>query len=797
MIRSGRRPAFVLLAAVLMGASPVGAQSPEGTLPGGLRDRIDTLTRAVADLPADSPDALRKRAFLAVVLERAAILGAAGQADRAQGLVDDVAGALGRDIGRQVSEQGFFLPLTREADVLAVYHKGLAEALAMPEPAFAAPSAEKSSFADVNASRLNGDRIFDYLVATSHPQSQRLDDIEAFTRAARRVCVYIESQVIAAKDTHVGDFFAMDRNLFAIYCFSRVYPDLLLPSQRAMLADGVRLRSKPQEERFAKGELVNWCNSDISYAGALIHGGLLSGEQGLVRIGEAVIERHVSEQFGDGGFQYVRGQNESEGYHAVMPAVLHRVWLTTRNPTALRGIMQSRNYTPLSIEPPIVGVFYLAPAWKWTWNTWYSTSPEAAWHTRSPLLKTYQLVRRAYLPSTRRKGEVITSLALLDLSEVEAHPLPDRYMVFDANTQGPRGRHGQFGFAATGRPVTHPVGLQTFVGAHAVDAFDPSRPLPLNSAVAGVFAGPTLKNTGRFDATATLADEPVTTVMMGRDVAALTARYRLSGQNVGPRKLPSSWAGHQQWVFLPDRIVGIVTVIPGAEQAFDVTGRIKLLHGGTGVQYPKQIRQIDGRRYAYGDIEVRVIDHSFGRVDVEANTPTLREGRNTATDVRLVDQPSVDESTRQARRYDRPLYFVVEARYAPAKASAEGESQAADPAAGIERIAEGTLSGVRVQIGDKTWASLMNTGTEAVTFRPGEFTRTARPWVFNAFRWQQDNPAGQPDSVVLAPGMGVLLIDGPGPAPLMPWPSFDAMIENFLRGDPTLPAYPLPGLEYR
>lgn len=747
--------------------------------------RADRLAAKVSALPAATPEQARTKAVLSVAIEQARSLGGVGHVAVAGEWLGDVESSLGRSLGRQVLEQPFLLPFSREPEVIAAFEQGVTETLATADAPLPPPTAEKSSFADVNASRNNGDHVYAFFLAGTHPQSRFKDDAELFTRALRRIAAYIDSQSIATGDKNLDEFFTMDRNYFAIYCFGQVYPDALLPSQKKRLAEGIRLRARPIEERFAKGELVNWCNADMSYASALIHGGMLSSQGRLVDIGKAVLRTHVSEQFADGGFQYIRGQNECVGYHHVMPRVMHRVWLTTRDETSLKGILQSRHYTPLSVEPPIVGSFYMSPAWKTLWNTSYATSPEAAFHTRDPMLKTYQLVRRAYAPATRKKGEIPAHEVMLDLGEVKATPLPDGYTVYDANLQGPRGRHGRFSFAATGRAVHDPVGLWTLVGAIAVDEFDPKRPLPLNASVGPVTAGPTMDTSGRWQSNATVLDEIRATTLLGREFAAITGSYQLSGQNVGPRKVPTSWTGSQQWVLLPDRIVGMVSVSAGDEPAASVFGRVRLHAGAMGVRYPKQLQTIDAENYRYGDLAVRVHGHNFGRLDTEANTPLAREGRNFGTDLRFTDPQSLAAASAGTRKYTGTLYYLVEIRHA----------SAASPAT-VQRIDSDGLLGVRVTHGGRTYLSVMNATPAAITVVPKQLL-DGPSVVIREFKPGDANAPASLDTTALAPGKGLLIVSGTPADVGSPWPSFAEMLEAYGAGNSGLKAYDLPGLVYR
>lgn len=776
------------LCALLFFASPLGMTRLFALDDG----EIQKLAAKVSSLTENSPDQQRKKRTLKVALEFAAGYLAANNPARASELMTDVAAAMSLPMGVQKNtNQLFFLPFSRDPQVVADFNAGVAAVLSKADTPAGVPTATQSPYKEnINAIRNNGHEIFKFLVATAHPSSKFLNNPDLYERCLRRVNAYVESLCVGPEGMNVDEFFTMDNNFFGIYCFSQVYPDLLLPSQRKGIDAGVRILGAKLKKSFDARQLFHWCNANVSYASGLIHGGLLINEPSLVEMGKKVIDFHVASQFPDGGFPYTEGQNESEGYHGIMPGAFGRVWLSTRNPTALKGIVQGRNYTPLSIEPPIVGTYWTAPAWKWTWNSSYATSLEEAFHSRSPWLKTYQLVRSAY-SGGRKPADFSAYAVMMDLSGIKARPLPNGYTVFDSNILGPRARYGNFSYAVVGRDVSpsssREVGLQTFAGAMTVDNFDPKHPLPLNAAASGIFAGPRLRPQNDFRANYNIADSCVTTVLMGHDCASLTASHKLSGQVPGPKKTPSSWRGDQQWILLPYRIIGLVTVIPGKEKAFEVTGRIKLVYGGSGVMYPKEIKILDETTYSFGTLRVKIHAHNFGKIDVEKNTSTLREGRNTATDVRLRDPESVSGGDAAARDYKNPLSFLVEISptWAPANAV-------------IQKIESGPLRGIKVISGGRQFVSLMNTGTQTAVVRVSDhISAPAKALAVAAFQYQQASPPTAVDSVSLAPGKGTFLVAGGKSDATPPWPSFSAMMEAFSKGGTDLTEFPLPGLKYQ
>lgn len=767
--------------------------------------RVRELSTRIEALPTVTADATRTRAILRVAVETAHALhlsmanaGVSPDADqtplqRAEVLLSDVESMLkdaenGRfDAGRRVSEQSFMLPMSREADVVALFERDIEFLKSRPNLPLAAPTTKKSSFANVGASRDNGDLIFAALVASAHPQSRFLDDPELFERALRAIAGYVESHRISKGDPNLNEFFTMEKNFFAIFCFDRVFPGALLPSQRQAIAEGLDSRAAAIEKRFVEGDLINWCNADISYAAALIHGGLLANRPRLIEIGEAVVNQHVSEQFPDGGFAYVRGQNECLGYHHIVVRVLNRLWMTTGSETARLGVVRSAPFTLLSIEPVVVGSFAMSPAWKSMWNNSYSTAPEAVYHSKNPYLKTYQLVRRAYAERLRPRLPISAMEVLLDLSDVQAKPLPDGYIVQDRNLQGLRARQSTFSIAATAREVRSPVGLETLITATSTDRFDPQRPFPLNAAIDAVGAGPTFDESRRVQASGHIMANLSSTLLLGRDAAGLTASYSLAAQDFGPRMIHTDHTGRQQWVVLPDRIVGRVEVTPGSTPAVALHGRVRLAYGAVGIAvYKTEINDLGQNRFEYGGLRVAIHDHNFDSVDIERETNVFREQRPVGTDVRLTHaiDPAVDTNR-------TPRYYIVEIR----------DRRAATDANAIQ-IDTGKLQGLRVTHDGRTTITLMNVTDSPVPIRPTELAGGAvsvlRKVVDDTPPAPQSLPAEDLSEIVLAPGEGITLLTGDRAAEPA-WNSFESMLQSLEKSDhPAKPLqYLLPGIQYR
>lgn len=740
-----------------------------------LSAKAKELESKIVGLPVRSPDEQRKRAVLeiAMIYLNSCIEG--NNADRAKALVSDIEAGFAMDLGKMDNSQQFFLPLgspERNKD-LADFYKAVEANLADKDKAVPVVKDGKGLFAklDVNNTRRNGDEIFNYFLATAHKDSRYVNNIELFKRALNRVLLFIEGD---KKNVNFSEFFTQDRNYFAIYAFRKVFPNALLPSQSAMCMKVADDMQKKNLQDYKDGKLRDWINENLAIASGLVHAGLILGNKEYVDAGLDILALHTSEQFSDGGLQYFRGQNESIGYHGINVEVANRIYLSTGNQTALNLIKKSENHTLLGVEPVIVGSFSSAPSWKWTWNTGYSTPRPVVFYTKNPYLKAYQDTIRAYAQASGKIPVLDAMSAMLDISDIQTKPLPDNYFVYDSNIMGARSRYGNFSTLMIGRNAETPAGLLTYVSAMAVDSFDPKRPKPLNAAMKGVFAGPRLKINDekpgeRWNGTANLGVENRNTCIIGHDFSALVTKHRLTGTDFGPSRWDSSWSGDQQWLALPDRIIGMVTVYPGTENAFDVRGIVKLGHGGTGVMYPKKIEKIDDSSYSYGDLTVRVRGQNYGKISVQEKTGLLRDGRANATDIVFTDDISEKDGSQVSRKYEKPYYFIVECDYKGAKGDAK-----------VEKIDKSDLKGFKVVLNGETFVVLQNTGKTAIDLKTADYAG-GQAYVHNGFVPNQENMPVKVETATIAPEKGILISNVKN-ANKAPFKSFNDMMILYGKG---------------
>jgi hypothetical protein len=154
--------------------------------------------------------------------------------------------------------------------------------------------------------------------------------------------------------------------------------------------------------------------------------------------------------------------------------------------------------------------------------------------------------------------------------------------------------------------VTNPVGSgRARLNAALMAAYPRVRVKPLSEGLAG------------WQASAHLSHAEAVGITMGRTVGAVTAIHRLEGTNYGPSSWPSNWDARQQWINLPERVIGMIEVFPreNGQLAYDVSIRLRLGYGRAGQLEEKAIQRLGRGSFIYG--ELRVIIH-------DTNLPILR-----------------------------------------------------------------------------------------------------------------------------------------------------------------------------
>ncbi|HAN38814.1 MAG TPA: hypothetical protein DCQ29_07915 [Chitinophagaceae bacterium] len=490
-------------------------------------------------------------------------------------------------------------------------------------------------------------------------------------------------------------------------CFQNYIPSVLLNKIRGA-ADTMGVR------HYNLGFQIDdylYTNRDISYAEILTNVGFHRNNNTYINLAKRIIDStHLVSLYPDGAYSYWKYQNEVTNYHGGTNNSLAKIWSIIEYQPAWECVSKSAMFEILSVEPKEVPEFYTAGAWKTMWNgsTGCSAEPLVT-ISRNPFLKTKLQETRDVMGYT---DELPLAISFYD-SSVPTMPLPDNYLVYDRNIQGPRARYGRFSYGATGRNValenSRDPGLQTIVGAMITQpGATPTVPDNLNAALMAVHSKVHIRRGNpemQWTDWAYMMSSVTSRACVGKTVSSISAVGGLQRQSSGPLAFESNWASYQHWITLPDRIIGIVETYPknnSTAQAFEIDGRVRFTFGRGAIRLPKfLVTEVPEQSYSYGAFKAIVHGHDFDSVltdtagivrDDFRNSMEIIFRHNLSNGTTLFTYPS---STRK--------FFIVEIRDSGAVGNAT-----------VTRFNQNQVRGLVVRLNGKVYASYRNDSTVAV-----------------------------------------------------------------------------------
>ena len=525
----------------------------------------DSLPESVQQLPSHSPAEQLKKATLQWALATAQ---KSRDAEESRLLHQDIAAALHQNIGERQEPPPPFFPL-------------LAGGTNNPFYASAMEVIEKSARAPLPDFQRKASGYYPYPILANdalhlvqglcHPQSAFRGDPALIAPLLTDFQISYESLLTNPKcQADFGDCFKLAEMYWLL---QSTYPGLILPSRKAQWERALRINSDKilqlHGARYhALTPLTAYLNADIYYIAALGTADLIFHNESYRRAAEDGLKLMDLSLYPDGGFAYIDAQNECFTYHTANISGIARLGQLTGNPLARDLLVRTKNYYRLSIEPSLCAEYSTAPCWKHYWNA--ITGSDQALIVAS--LTGDPLNAKVGLPPAGKRDLWIASFYQPDLTPAPAWP--DRYFVYDRNIQGPRTRFGSFSTCGTTRNYLQDVrGKSTYVGC--LDSTEKQVFLgALQDAATAVYTQK--PQPGKSDGIFALASEEENTSTVTPDFAAVSTRHVLSRYKGG--KIP--FAGRQTWLFLPDRLIGLVEVESLTNQDnYGVCGQLNLLVG--------------------------------------------------------------------------------------------------------------------------------------------------------------------------------------------------------------------------
>ncbi|MBU6451884.1 MAG: hypothetical protein KGS72_08920 [Cyanobacteria bacterium REEB67] len=441
-----------------------------------------------------------------------------------------------------------------------------------------------------------------------------------------------------------------------------------------------------------------WAMADVRIIAALAYGGMVLPRSRYKSLGLSGLRLMDKVLESDGGVNYSDEQNDCFAYHPVYVTTLARLWQVSGEKMASDLITATEWYIPISTAARGAGEYYTAPSWKQLWDT--TNGADAS-------VIVFGITGSAFNAGHLAKFPPPPSLFLASFyrDDVQAENFPEQYIFYDQNIKGPRGRNGDFAFAATGRTTPNSNrGKNTYVGCMVVAPPAPAPPpvvsrqsaaestvedrqntlyivgghLPaasahadsktdwadgflIDAALAGV--GIEVTTSPRVDYMRVVPDdllnltqrETLATTTLEK-AAALSAHHRLAAY----RHTASDWFVSQAWLFTPQRLVGLLDVHALSDQiACDIKGVLRFVSGCADWGVPRKFLSVGDTEksaaYSYGALTARIVEHDFAGISV-AYTNTYNDTSRKAGRLVL--------STQSAGTKRYPIgsghFFVVE-----------------------------------------------------------------------------------------------------------------------------------------
>ncbi|MCR4415784.1 MAG: hypothetical protein NUV77_25500, partial [Thermoguttaceae bacterium] len=439
------------------------------------------------------------------------------------------------------------------------------------------------------------------------------------------------------------------------------YPDLLPDAWQADLEAGLKRLVDYQVADYGTARLARrpdikqpaYPNMDVHYLLIMELAWQRWNEPRYAHERDAFLRILEQAVYPGGAFPYLHTQNECFVYHRIDVAYLARYWKLSGNPAALELLRKTIPYYPYNVEPAGMPEYYTDPCWKHYWTGGDAIGPGIIASLFGDA-HNQQVADACAISEGYGRGHE-AAIAAECWKPVQAKPLPDQYVFYDQNIEGPRGRYGAWSFAGNGR--NYGVGFQgkdTFVGA-MITRPPKRRELPLDAALQVVTTEVRLNHTddhwtgGRCHS----AQERLSTAL-GPDFGSLAVRYTVSRPQWHYRYdelLP--WQGTQTWYLSKSRLVGLVSLEATADETkAAVHGRIRL-----GMK--RALEPIDPKTWRYGRLVVRIHEHNYAGIVVKPSETTFQDPPDVrrSTEITLLDPQSVASGERGTVRFPKGTHY--------------------------------------------------------------------------------------------------------------------------------------------
>lgn len=669
---------------------------------------IDTIADATKRLPESTGQEKLKKVVLDWAVEDARASLDAGLGTSAKDVLSDVQAHLAKDIGRRVEPTKELLPPIKHFDANP-YVQGVLDRVRS-----VAKSKTRYKKGDEGYKQIDnawtfssmGNSAYAGVWGLCYPESPLAADPDLLRGALRLMQAIFQNhrggdfnpgrQAIHGADPNINRF-CLVPTFEAYLLLAATYPDLLLPSKRAEWLASAKMATEYQVASYGvrakePPPACYYANMDVHYMLMLELASRMFASDRYHGEAERFCKLTADQLYPDGAFSYHGFQNECFAYHQINVAHLARYWQLTGSPLARDTVVKSRPYYPYNVEPGGVPEYYTDCFWKHYWSGMSPIGPEIVAGMTGCAQN--RRIAKDELRWETPNGYYAIYAASLYRPEIKDEPVPDGYLMYDRNVEGPRGRFGRWSFAGTTRWFGEGCqGKDTFVGGMVVD--EPTRRYPLNAALQVVTnqyrlqpRKPSEGNCTRWRECRYLSQDERNAVTIAKDFATLTTRYRIQNVAWGGKSTPTEWVGNQQWILTPERLVGVLEIEPlSDQQAYSVHGRIRF-----GLE--KEIVRKEDGLFTYGALVCRLHEHNYADVITEKSETFYidKPEKYRSMEVVLRDKASIESGEQSPLTYTKGTrhFFTVEV-LPDDRALAESVSRIATPEGlrGIELCVKG------------------------------------------------------------------------------------------------------------
>ncbi|MEM8898979.1 MAG: hypothetical protein AAGC85_12770 [Bacteroidota bacterium] len=645
-------------------------------------ERIPQLTAVVSSLPDSTPAQQVKKAILELALERANNAIAVSYDQEAEDLALDVLGAIDQPAEQFIERNpeasnlsGFGPMLTLEDNpYLESLVSSATKAIEAADKEFPRTTPDQPVYNDLGGTygtRSAPSLARNYFWLFAHEQSPMRFNAELIKRALRRLHTFADLVSLNSR-SQLGnphnfwfDQFAIDAAFSSFFEIAELHPNLFLPSQKKAWDNMMHAA----RNRLAKGNGNIWrgpwnYNIEISRQMGTLNIGLYLDDQEIVDRVLRHSDQSMAMQRLDGAMPYHGDDRPSVNYHNKVMGLWTRMYEQTGYEPLREAVEKSQWKGPTTGRTEEWWTSPFDKAYRWNIQKGTEVGGESvASLTGNPYVRA--MIDRNNKLSGAVSGRVGgRSAARWYRADIDSLALPDNYTIPDRNIGGPRAWYGNFTHAGSFRPWSE--GHRTLIGAMTVDSADGRLNSILAEVTPKVWITPEGENGYSPFAELTHKEIPATTISKNYSVGTTlhgVKRVR-GGSYAGPL---SDWLGRQMWIGLPDRIIGLVSTVPGIDNAkgYAVHGVLRLISGGaTGARTLKELETISPTHFRYGQLDIIIHDQTYSSV-----TGLLKPYRNRnlpATELTFSDRASetypLEVGAEKSYPLDTDYRFVVEVR---------------------------------------------------------------------------------------------------------------------------------------